>query len=214
MYTVFISFLIVRLCFARLFGKQLRERFYYICLFLLYFSIFLNSKNFLNLDNFFYSITNPILSFTVFKNIKLGFIILLGLIALNSNKFINKFADFYLLFLLNMLNKIEFLPNFIITTFIIGSFIGRQISIYLDLSVIKTFMVTFFFGCLLFSAIYKLLLWFHSLARRFAKPWGNAVFTYLFNKASPSVKQKIKPDNSTQNRKTSSPFFLNHKKKK
>ena len=74
---------------------------------------------------------------------------------------------------------------------------GRQISIYLDLSIIKAFLLMFSLGLLTCLIVYGILIDFFVLGTCYAKLWGNAVFTYLLKKTSSSVQQKLKPNNTS-----------------
>ena len=115
------------------------------------------------------------------------------LVGLNFNKIIGKFADFYFLFLLDVIdlktNTIP--PKFILLTTILGSLIGKHVSIYLDFSVIVVFVVVFCSGLFTALIIYGVLVGSFLLATRYAKSWGNTVFSYLINKASLTVKKKL-----------------------
>jgi len=73
---------------------------------------------------------------------------------------------------------------------------GRQISIYLELSIIKAFFLMFSLGWLTCFITYGILTGFFVLGVYYAKSWGNAVFTYLLKKTSSSVQQKLKPNNT------------------
>jgi len=75
--------------------------------------------------------------------------------------------------------------------------VGRQISIYLDLSIIKAFLLIFSLGFLTCYIIYGILIGFFILGMYYAELWGNAVFTYLLKKTSESVQQKLKLNNTS-----------------
>jgi len=119
----------------------------------------------------------------------LGLVVLL---SLNINKLVGKFADFYFLFLISVFNEKKIPQKFISLTIIFGSFMDRQISIYLDLSIIKAVFLMFSLGLLTCLIIYGILTGFFVLGVYYAELWGNAVFTYLLKKASSSVQQKLK----------------------
>ena len=68
---------------------------------------------------------------------------LIVLFFLNFNKIIGKFADFYFLFLISVFNRETIPDSFINFTIIFGSFFGRTISIYLHLSIFKTFFLIY-----------------------------------------------------------------------
>ena len=122
---------------------------------------------------------------------------LLILVSLNINKLVGKFVDSYFLFLISVFNEKKIPYKFISLTIIFGSFVGRQISIYLDLSIIKAFLLMFCLGLLTCLITYGVLTGFFLLGIYCAKLWGNAVFTYLLNKTSPSVQKKLKSKNNS-----------------
>ena len=200
MYTIFIIFIVFNLSFAGLFGKQLSLKIYLFVLFMVCIITVFNQELLANLDFFFKNQITQILTVSIYKEIKVSFVIFLALVillGLNFNNIVGKFADFYFLFLISVFNQQKIPYKFISLTTIFGSFIGRQISIYLDLSIIKAFLLMFSLGLLTCLIIYGILVGFFILGTYYAKLWGNAVFSYLLKKASPSVQQKLKPKNTS-----------------
>lgn len=196
MYSILITFFIIKYYFFTVKKKQLSLWVYIPCLGLIYLTVFYNFQSLIILDSFLFNRIKFILTFPVYGNIKINFILFLSLLlltGLNSNKIIGKFADFYVLFLLDAMDlKQKTIPyRFVAPTTLLGSFIGRQVSIYLDFSATETFVIVFVFGCLTCPIIYGVLVGFFFLASSYSKSWGNTVFSYLINKTSLTVKKKV-----------------------
>ena len=200
MYTLLIFFILFKLSFARLFGRELNLKLYIFILFVMYTVIILNQEHLINLD---FQVTQ-ILNVSIYKKIKVSFVIFLALVillGLNFDSLITKFADYYLLFLIYVFHEKTLPLRFITVTVFFGSFVGRQISIYLDLSIIKAFFLMFVLGVLSFFMVYAILVGFFLLCHYYGKSWGNAVFNYLLKKISPSVQQKLDPSISKPTKK-------------
>jgi len=208
MVSLFIIFVLFNLCFAGLFGRQLSLRLYLFLLLIIYLTVIIKHEYLSQLDVYIKNQLLFILTFFIYKQIKISFVIFLALVLLLSLN-INKLVGGICKFLISVFNEKKISYKFISLTIIFGSFVGRQISIYLDLSIIKAFLLIFSLGFLTCYIIYGILIGFFILGMYYAELWGNAVFTYLLKKTSESVQQKLKlnnlgPLNNQQKRKYSS----------
>jgi hypothetical protein len=125
--------------------------------------IFFNYEYLVSLDFFLQNQITQILEISIYKEIKVSFIIFLALVilvGLNFNYIIRKFTDLYLLFLISVFNHKKIPYRFISLTITFGCFVGRQISVYLDLSIIKAFLLMFTLGVSTFIIIYGILIGF------------------------------------------------------
>jgi hypothetical protein len=94
--------------------------------------------------------------------------------------------------LLEVLQNKQVPQNFIVGTVVVGSIIGRYVSIILDLSLSTAFFVIFGFGILTSSFFYFLLTGFFLLAAYYSESWGNLILNYLFQKCSDSTKKSFR----------------------